>query len=113
MKKQIKNLVGGIAQFVDKKNIEHMYDNYEQFLKSINSEKKECSCLFATGAYLDKSVFSWDLFSDNLVYLDFEDQKVPVVARYNDYLTQIYGDYMKLPPKEKQVSHHEFTIDFL
>ena len=27
---------------------------------------------------------------------------------YEEYLGNLYGDYMKLPPKEKQVSHHDF-----
>lgn len=27
---------------------------------------------------------------------------------YDEYLSNLYGDYMKLPPKEKQVSHHDF-----
>lgn len=112
-KKQIKNFVGGIAGFIDEKYIEHIYDNYELFLRSINSEKKECSCLFSTGAYLDKNVFTWDLFSGNLIELEFECKKFPVIPRYDTFLTQLYGDYMKLPPEEKQISQHEFTIDFL
>lgn len=28
---------------------------------------------------------------------------------YDEYLSNLYGDYMKLPPKEKQVTHHNFT----
>lgn len=28
---------------------------------------------------------------------------------YDEYLSNLYGDYMKLPPKEKQVSHHNFV----
>lgn len=28
--------------------------------------------------------------------------------KYDDYLKSIYGDYMKLPSKDKQVSHHMF-----
>lgn len=27
---------------------------------------------------------------------------------YEEYLRNLYGDYRKLPPKEKQVSHHDF-----
>lgn len=28
---------------------------------------------------------------------------------YDEYLSNLYGDYMKLPPKDKQVSHHDFN----
>lgn len=28
---------------------------------------------------------------------------------YDEYLKNLYGDYMKMPPKEKQVPHHNFV----
>lgn len=30
------------------------------------------------------------------------------VEKPHEYLTSIYGDYMKLPPEEKRVSHHDY-----
>lgn len=41
--------------------------------------------------------------------LDFEDKQFRAPVGYKEYLTELYGDYMKLPPKEKQVSNHVFT----
>lgn len=29
---------------------------------------------------------------------------------YDEYLRNLYGEYMKLPPKDKQVSHHDFKV---
>lgn len=46
-------------------------------------------------------------FSDS-VYLEFEGKKYPAPKDYDKYLRKLYGDYMKLPPKDKQVSHHRF-----
>lgn len=40
--------------------------------------------------------------------LPFEDRTYMAIADYNTYLTNLYGDYMKLPPKDKQISHHDF-----
>ena len=40
------------------------------------------------------------------VLLDFEGEKFPAPVGYHDILTNMYGDYMKLPPKEAQVTHH-------
>lgn len=37
--------------------------------------------------------------------MDFEGYKFKGSKLYDVYLTQLFGDYMKLPPKEKQVSH--------
>lgn len=36
---------------------------------------------------------------------DFEGLSVPGFANYDIYLTNLYGDYMKLPPKDQQVPH--------
>lgn len=41
-----------------------------------------------------------------LVEVPFEGKQYPAVACYDEYLKGIYGDYMKLPPKEKRKSHH-------
>lgn len=38
----------------------------------------------------------------------FEGEYFNTPYNYDEYLSNLYGDYMKLPPKEKQVSHHNF-----
>lgn len=42
---------------------------------------------------------------------DFEGEHFSIPIGYNEILTSIYGDYMKLPPKEQQEGHH--TVDEL
>lgn len=39
----------------------------------------------------------------------FEDTEVNIPNHYDAILTQLYGDYMKLPPKEKRVPTHGST----
>ena len=46
----------------------------------------------------DKEWVSAKEFFDRVLSMDAEN--------YDAYLSRIYGDYMKLPPAEKQVSHH-------
>ena len=41
----------------------------------------------------------------NSVEVDFEGIKVNTFACYDEYLTNLYGDYMKLPPEDKRVFH--------
>ena len=36
---------------------------------------------------------------------DFEGLQVPGFANYDIYLTNLYGDYMKLPPEDKRIPH--------
>ena len=41
--------------------------------------------------------------------LKFEGKEFRAPIGYKEYLKELYGDYMKLPPKEKQVSNHVFS----
>ncbi|MFR5876232.1 MAG: phosphorylcholine transferase LicD [Eubacterium sp.] len=49
---------------------------------------------------------------DELEYLDFEDTKILCFKDYDTFLSALYGDYMMLPPKEKQIAHHSFEAYF-
>lgn len=40
----------------------------------------------------------------------FEDIEVPIPVGYEKVLTELYGDYMQLPPKEKRVGHHYYSL---
>lgn len=41
----------------------------------------------------------------------FEGRQFMGVEHPDEYLSQKYGDYMQLPPKEKQVQHHFFRLN--
>lgn len=45
-------------------------------------------------------------------YVDFEDTQLPVPEHYHEYLTQMFGDYMKLPPMEQRKGLHLISVDF-
>ena len=40
------------------------------------------------------------------IMLDFESREFPCPSNYDEYLTNLYGDYMKLPPEEKRTTHN-------
>ena len=46
---------------------------------------------------------------DKAIMIPFEDMLAPVPEGYDNYLTCVYGDYMKLPPEDKRISHHGFN----
>lgn len=52
-----------------------------------------------------KAFWPKEWFSDYITK-DFEGIKVRVPIGYDKLLTQVYGNYMKLPPEEKRVSGH-------
>lgn len=45
---------------------------------------------------------------DDYVDLEFEGEYFKAMKGYKQYLTALFGDYMKLPPVEKRVTHHTF-----
>ena len=47
---------------------------------------------------------------EKTVLIDFEDGKYPVVKNYEDFLQQLYGDYMQFPPENERVGHHYYKI---
>ena len=42
---------------------------------------------------------------DKIVKVDFEKMKVKTFSCWDYYLHNLYGDYMKLPPKKEQIAH--------
>lgn len=46
---------------------------------------------------------------EDVVLVPFEDQQFYAMKGYDEALTEKYGDYMKLPPKEQQVGRHGFV----
>lgn len=59
------------------------------------------------GAYREKEILPKEVFTD-YIDLPFEEYSFKAITAYDTYLSSIYGDYMKLPPEEKRVSHHTF-----
>ena len=47
-------------------------------------------------------------WAENPVLCKFEDIQIYIPEDADAYLKRVYGDYMKLPPEEKRVTHHDF-----
>lgn len=58
-----------------------------------------------SGVYRYKEIKKASIFK-NYSSLEFSGYNFNVVEDYHLYLSSHYGDYMKLPPKDKQISHH-------
>lgn len=55
--------------------------------------------------YREKVIYDSDLFKE-IIDVDFEGLKFCAIKRYDVFLTQMYGDYMQLPPEGKRIPHH-------
>ena len=76
----------------------------------VNHSRHFDECAFAgdvAGSYRQKEIMEKSIFEE-FIDADFEDLSVKIMKRHHDFLTNIYGDYMKLPPEEKRVTHHTF-----
>ena len=61
------------------------------------------------GSYRLREIMEKRIFSD---YTDvtFEGRSLRALKSWDEYLTNIYGDYMTLPPEEKRVTHHSYRV---
>lgn len=59
------------------------------------------------GAYGHRELVDPDWVAE-AVKVEFEKRILRAPCGYHEILTNLYGDYLKLPPLEKQVSHHSF-----
>ena len=82
------------------------------WLYSHNNKKEHVNgAVYPTMYYYKK-----DVYPLNVVFpyseVEFEGKKYHAYHDPDKYLTQLYGDYMKLPPKEKRIAHKPMYLDF-
>lgn len=61
------------------------------------------------GAWGCKEIASAECF-DKAIEVEFEGYKFLAPVGYDEWLTNVYGDYMKLPSVEKRISHHSYDV---
>lgn len=62
-----------------------------------------------SGPYYMRKKYPKDAFKE-AIWVDFEGYKMPIPIGYDDYLKTAFGDYMKEPPKEKQIPQHDVVF---
>ena len=72
--------------------------------ESITRDEIKYNSYFRQVAEPLKDLVEW---FDKTVDVSFEGYSFKAPAGYDGILTAMYGDYMKLPPVEKQKIHHE------
>ena len=84
----------------------HVWKFCEKQMSKYSLDECAYTTELCAGPYYMKKLYPSTCFKKN-IYVDFEDTKMPIPEGYDDYLKIAFGDYMKLPPKEKQKAHHE------
>lgn len=57
------------------------------------------------GAWTEREYFPTEVYAEH-ERKNFEGLLLPIPKDYNRYLSQLYGDYMKLPPEHERVPRH-------
>lgn len=61
---------------------------------------------FTYGGPIDmRNVFDFDLFEE-MIEVTFEGHTFLAISKFDNFLRQYYGDYMRLPPEEQRVPYH-------
>lgn len=94
-----------IYPFIKMMGWTHWLKKCEQIRTKVPLSNSEYATMF--GPLTENNIFKKEIY-DEVVYVEFEGHTFPILKEYDKYLTQLYGDYMTPPPKEKQISNHSF-----
>ena len=103
------NIVKRILRYILKWYMS-IFNNYKKVLEKMENLGKKypnsntVACI--TRRYFEKEIMPKSYIED-FIMAKFEDREYKIPKGYDLYLTKHYGDYMQLPPKEKQVSNHD------
>lgn len=84
--------------------------NYRVSLKYNDLKDNYCYIFTSNSKYRDW-YFEKDMI-DDLVKYPFEDTEMYFTKNLDEYLTNTYGDYMKLPPEDKRKTHAPIFMQF-
>lgn len=102
----IKNIFLSIGKSIFKPiGIGYVCKKLIEISKKYNNIETKCGSIFVVTDNKESEVFPIDMYVD-IIKLPFENIIVNAVRMYDLYLKGCYGDYMKLPPIEKQISNH-------
>ena len=101
--------IGNIFNFEKHLKTEKCLYKLDMLLKKNSYDNSKYVVNFM-GAYKFREMFKKETYDHTDVY-NFETERVVAPKDYDFVLTQMYGDYMKIPPEHEQNKHHSKVID--
>lgn len=80
-----------------------LYKYYIHLVKELNQTGNDALTSFSSH-YMEKSIFKKQVWGEPILY-DFEDTQFYGVMNYERYLTELFHNYMELPPLSKREVH--------
>lgn len=93
-----------LRKIIGKKNFIMMIDKY-----AIHYPIENSVYIGSIGTGYRKDQFMHNEFCQKIIPAKFQDIEIMIPSGYDEYLTKVYGDYMKLPPIEERNPHHNFV----
>ena len=105
-KQKVKNIVVEIWKKTVAPDIKTLIDEYNRIAKKYNYDDSnyvgEISVYGGKTSRHKKEIFN------GYTLIEFEGYRFRAPLDYKTYLTDKYGDYMKLPPESERVTHHNY-----
>lgn len=88
-------------------SVERIISRIQAISQQYNNDETGYCGVITLAHYDIKEMHKRAVFSST-VNVDFEEHQFPAPIGYHDYLTDLYGDYMMLPPEAQRNTHHSF-----
>lgn len=102
-----KRVIIALVQWLTSESlVRTIHESLERAIRQFNYDSSEEVCNYL-GAWGGREIFPKDWLGNGTT-AEFEGLHLDVFVEYDKYLTQIYGNYLQLPPVEQRRSHHRF-----
>ena len=108
LKKIIFGFISLIGKVTQPKSV---YQKLEKNMRLSNCESSDYLTSLCGSYGYDRETLPADLFCE-YEKIKFEDRYYMSIKNRDIYLTNVYGDYMELPPIDKRHAHKFFKLDF-
>lgn len=105
-----KNILKNILKIIPNGMIK-LLKNFSLKQISIFENKNTYLCGEILSMGYKDSIFKKDVFNEG-INMKFEGEYYPIPYKYDEYLKQAYGDYMKLPKEEERIGHGNIIVEF-
>lgn len=102
-------LIGAAASVLRRLNTSKLMDRYGKVAAASDYDASAYVQVAYMSLHGRNKLLRRELF-DKTTQRAFETMTASVPAEYDRVLTELYGDYRKLPPVEKRVTHHDYDL---
>ena len=106
----IKNILIAVLKFlllpIRRRSLIH---RLEESLKKNSEHKSAYVGELVLFPYGEKELYKLDWVNSTCL-ADFEGRKYYIPEKYDEFLTKTFNNYMQMPPKDKQITHHNQIV---